>query len=65
MLLWAAFVWGLGSDTLSEGQTSSRFIGPLIDWLFPDLSPDARYAVHYGIRKSAHLTEYALSPLPT
>ena len=62
MLLWAAFVWGLGGDSLSNQQTS-RIIGPLIDWLFPDLSWQDKGAVLYTIRKGAHVVEYAVLAL--
>jgi hypothetical protein len=62
MLLWAAFVWGLGSDSLSGHQTS-RIIGPVIEWLFPGFSAQDRLALLYTIRKSAHVFEYSVLAL--
>jgi hypothetical protein len=46
-------------DEFSAGSTS-RFLGPLLHWLFPELSPGAFLALHLWVRKLAHLTEYAL-----
>ena len=46
------------SDEFSAGSTS-RIIGPLLRWLFPDLSPVALHALHGWVRKTAHVLEYA------
>ena len=42
---------------------SSRIIGPLLNWLFPNLSPDTVNLVVFGVRKCAHLTEFAILAL--
>lgn len=39
---------------------TSRFIGPLLKYLFPDISAETLQAVHFGIRKTAHFTEYSI-----
>ena len=57
MGLWAAFVWSLGSDGMASQETS-RIIGPIVDWLLPDLSWQERRSLLYGIRKGAHVFEY-------
>ena len=57
--LWAAFVWWLGSDQFGA-STTSRYLGPLIDWLFPTASHELRYALLMTIRKLAHPTVYAV-----
>jgi VanZ family protein len=62
--LWAAFVWGLGGDAMAS-ESSSRFIGPLIDWLLPDLGWHEKHRILYTIRKSAHVVEYAVLALLT
>ena len=62
MGLWAALVWGLGGDGMSHNQTS-RFIGPFIDWLLPDLSWHERRSLLYSMRRSAHVGEYAILAL--
>ena len=59
LLLWLAFISYASSDSFSAGNTS-RIIGPLIRWLFPDASPDSLLVVHMITRKLAHFTEYAI-----
>ncbi|HEU0253992.1 MAG TPA: VanZ family protein [Pyrinomonadaceae bacterium] len=59
LLVWLAFISFASSDSFSAGNTS-RFIGPLIRWLFPDASPDTLLVVHMITRKLAHFTEYAI-----
>lgn len=39
---------------------TSRFIGPLLLWLFPDLSESRLVAIHFLTRKAGHFTEYAI-----
>ncbi len=39
---------------------TSRFIGPLLRYLFPDIAPETLVLVHKGVRKSAHIVEYAI-----
>ena len=41
-------------------QHSSRIIGPLLLWLFPQASTHAIHSVVFFVRKCAHLTEYAI-----
>jgi len=47
------------SDEFSAGSTS-RILGPILRWLFPDLGSNTLLALHLWVRKSAHLTEYAV-----
>jgi VanZ family protein len=57
-----AIIWGLGSDSFSQPETS-RILGPLIDWLLPWLS-DAQHAQSlFYVRKLAHPAEYGLLAL--
>ena len=46
------------SDEFSAGSTG-RILGPLLRWLFPDLSPSAFLVLHIWVRKAAHVLEYA------
>ena len=46
-------------DEFSAQQTS-RILGPLLRWLFPELHPATLQAVHVWVRKGAHVFEYAL-----
>lgn len=39
---------------------TSRFIGPFIRWIYPDISPEALRVIHVGVRKFAHIFEYAV-----
>ena len=57
--LWGALVWGLGGELLSMDGTS-RFLGPLIQWLLPSISPVDNELVQFYVRKLVHVAEYAV-----
>jgi len=59
LIVWLAFISFASSDSFSAGNTS-RIIGPLILWLFPNTSPETLAVVHFITRKLAHFTEYAI-----
>jgi VanZ family protein len=59
LLVWLAFISYASSDSFNAGNTS-RIIGPLVRWLFPDVSQDTLLVVHMITRKLAHFTEYAI-----
>ena len=59
LLLWTVLILGLGGGSASMGETS-RFIGPLLEFLFPSAGPDTLYIYHAIIRKLAHLFEYGV-----
>jgi VanZ family protein len=59
LIAWLAFISFASSDSFSAGNTS-RIIGPLILWLFPNTTPESLAVVHLVTRKLAHLTEYAI-----
>jgi len=59
LVIWLLFISYASSDSFSAGNTS-RIIGPLVLWLFPDTSPERLAMVHFIIRKLAHFTEYAI-----
>jgi VanZ family protein len=54
-----AFISFASSDEFSASNTS-RIIGPLVLWLFPNTSPARLELIHFCVRKLAHLSEYAL-----
>ena len=62
VVVWIAAVQAFASDSFSANETS-RFIGPLLRWLFPDADAESIASVHLAIRKSAHLVEYAILAL--
>ena len=70
MATWAALmaltvlIWSLGGDEFSSVATS-RFLRPLLDWLFPGFSAERLDAVHFAIRKGAHALEYGVHALLT
>ncbi len=56
---WMGLIYLGSTDLLSDSQTS-RFVGPFLRWLFPDISDATTQALRYWIRKGGHLTEYAI-----
>ena len=59
LIAWMAFISFASTGNFSAGNTS-RIIGPLVLWLFPDTSPETMLMIHGITRKIAHLAEYAL-----
>jgi VanZ family protein len=59
LIAWMAFISFASTGNFSAGNTS-RIIGPLVLWLFPDTTPETMVAIHGVTRKIAHLAEYAL-----
>jgi VanZ family protein len=55
----AAVIWGFSSDAFSAVGTS-RILLPLLRWLFPGADARTLLHLHVLVRKSAHLTEYAV-----
>ena len=59
LIIWMAFIFFASTSEFSASKTS-RFIRPLLLWLFPNIT-DAKIAlVHTLTRKAAHFTEYAV-----
>ena len=59
LVLWMTFISFASTGNFSAGNTS-RIIGPLALWLFPDTTPETMLTIHAVTRKIAHLLEYAL-----
>jgi len=59
VVLWIAVIATLGGAGFEHQQTS-RFIGPLLHWLFPTWSEAEIAGLHGWIRKGAHVGEYAV-----
>lgn len=59
LFLWMAVIFSASSDSHSC-EHSSRFVEPLLHWLFPGMSQVNVERIHHVIRKCAHLTEYAI-----
>ena len=59
LLIWLVVISLASSDEFSASNTS-RIIGPLVLWLFPNTSADTLATIHFMVRKLAHLSEYAV-----
>jgi len=59
---WVGFIFFASTGAMSASNTS-RIIGPLFKWLFPNITEAQLLFVHFTVRKSAHLTEYAILAL--
>ena len=58
LVMLSSIIYASG-DHMSSPHTS-RFIQPLLKWLFPYATQETIEILHIGIRKLAHFTEYAL-----
>jgi VanZ family protein len=54
-----ALIFSASADA-NSAQTSSRFLEPLLRWLFPEISAEALGRAILAVRKLAHVTEYAI-----
>lgn len=61
-MAWMALIFTASSDSHSY-EHSSRFIEPLLRWLFPRLPETRIHDLHEVIRKCGHVTEYAVLAL--
>ena len=59
LAVWIVVVFAMSSSGASMAETS-RFIGPFIRWVYPDISPETLKVIHIGVRKLAHIFEYAV-----
>jgi len=59
LVLWVGVIMFLSSGQASMSNTS-RFVRPLLDFLFPNAPEELLIVYHGYIRKLAHVTEYAI-----
>ena len=59
LLAWMVFIFFASTGGFS-GANTSRIIRPLLLWLFPSISEEQIYQVHFTTRKIAHFAEYAV-----
>jgi len=62
LVAWIAVIQIFASGAFSASETS-RFITPLIRWLFPDADARSIASAHFAIRKASHFFEYAILAL--
>lgn len=56
---WMALIFWGSTDLLSHRQTS-RFIGPFLRWFKPDITDESIQTVQSFVRKTGHVTEFAI-----
>src|SRR5437764_5619300 len=59
LLILLAVIFG-GSTNVMSAEHTSRYIGPLLLWLKPDMSPNTSWIIVVVARKCAHVSEYAV-----
>jgi VanZ family protein len=59
LVIWIGVIFLFSSPAGASAETS-RFIQPMIQFFFPNASPDTFQTIHLIIRKTAHLTEYGI-----
>ncbi len=57
VFMWMAFIFWMSTGTFSSENTAS-VIGPLLLFLFPQISPQTVDMIHLVIRKFGHVSEY-------
>jgi uncharacterized protein YfiM (DUF2279 family) len=53
-------VIAVASGDLMSAEHTSRFVGPFLRWIKPDVSVETIALIQFCVRKAAHLTEYAI-----
>ena len=59
VIAWMSLIF-IASTDLASAQHTSRFIGPFLGWILPNISAETIQAVQFFVRKAAHVTEYAI-----
>lgn len=59
LLVWMIVIFGASTD-LGATKNTSRFIGPVLHWLFPNIADESVERVQTVVRKSSHAIEYAI-----
>jgi VanZ family protein len=59
IVLWLVVIFFLSSPAGAMSETS-RIIGPLLQFFFPEMPFETRQIIHGYVRKIAHFTEYAI-----
>ena len=62
LLVWLGVIF-LGSTNLMSAEHTSRLIVPILLWLKPGMAPDRILFILIVMRKSAHVSEYAILAL--
>ncbi len=57
VMAWLVFIFFMSTGTFSAENTFS-VVGPVLNFLFPQFTPDQVAGIHGIIRKGAHVFEY-------
>lgn len=58
-VIWGLMILGFSGDLWGAPKTS-RFLVPLLHWLFPQAAPETILFLHGLVRKLAHVVEYGI-----
>lgn len=61
-VLWMSMMFGMSTD-IGSSNNSSRFIGPFLRWLIPQIRAETIADIQFYVRKFAHVTEYGILAL--
>jgi VanZ family protein len=56
---WGTLIF-IGSTNVLSAEHTSRFLIPLLHWLWPTISSAMIVEIHFALRKLGHLTEYGV-----
>ena len=59
VVLWMSLIFA-GSGDSKSGNRSSQLIGPFVRFFAPNIAPETLDIIILSVRKTAHLTEYAV-----
>lgn len=62
VLAWVLLIFVMSGDLMSAEHTS-RFFVPFLRWIAPGISGETIASLQFLVRKTAHLTEYAILAL--
>ena len=58
-MIWMAVIF-IASTSLGSSEHTSRMFEPLLRWVKPDITAETTSFIHFLIRKTGHLSEYAV-----
>jgi VanZ family protein len=59
VFIWLGVIFA-GSTAIFSAEQTSRYLVSFLRWLDPQISPSTIAAIHFGLRKLGHLTEYGV-----
>ena len=59
VIVWITVIF-LASGDLMSAEHTSRFLGPFLRWIVPEISAETIVQIQLFVRKCAHVIEYAI-----